>query len=126
MSDSIVISSEEYDQFNLFHKGLVDHVFIKHPDQLNYYLVCHGCKEGKILFNNKFCNLSEIVEEIKFELHITHTIFIDVICCYGLYQTPHIESGIRIKSAYSNKELIHCTIKQDKLHLHYNDSCLSA
>lgn len=122
MSDYISISQKEHDQLILLQKGLIDHVLVKNHDELNYYLVCHGNNDGTVFYNGDWYNLSEIIKEIKSELHIQYTVFIDVICCYGFYQVPYMDNGIRIKSAYPNDVIMHCMIGNNKLYLYYEEN----
>lgn len=120
MCEGIQISQKEYEHMKEFDNRNIDHVFIKNPDGLNYYLICHGCNSGYIQYNGRKCKLSDILDEVYEELQISKNsiVFIDVICCFGLYQIPCIENNIRIKSMFSNDSVIYYEYNATKCYIY--------
>lgn len=75
------------------------------------FLLLHGSPEGKVLFQGEMNTLEEVYHRLQKEnvfkfLLLSGIKYIQVLCCFGGYQTPYKENGIEIKPYFTNKGIL--------------------
>lgn len=122
--DLYSLTEFESNNLMLFNQGVIDHAYIKHEDDLNYYLICHAFEDGTLLFNGQITSFEYLEKVIKTELNIPYEqcLFIDVISCHGLYLNPYMKNNFRIKATYSKESEIYYEFTEDKKSVIISDS----
>lgn len=75
------------------------------------FLLLHGSLNGKVLFQGEMNTLEEVYHRLQKEnvfkfLLLSGIKYIQVLCCFGGYQTSYKENGIEIKPYFNNKGIL--------------------
>ena len=120
MSEEILISPIEHKNLVDFSTEKIDHVFIHPHDESNPTLICHG-GNGRIFYNGCEHTLSEIIDDVKKELHVDSKYFyLDVACCYASQLLPYIKDGCTIRPRYLTDNILSYCFDSEHIKFKYN------
>lgn len=117
---TVLVSNKEVENFIKCgnHTGKDNILFFDRNINDKVFLLLHGSSSGKVQYNGKLLSLEEVYHELSkenvFNLLISTNIkHINVLCCYGAYQTPYETCNVSVKPFEQNDEKyynIHCSM----------------
>lgn len=110
---TVLVSNKEVENFIKCgnHTGKDNILFFDRNINDKVFLLLHGSSSGKVQYNGKLLSLEEVYRELSkenvFNLLVNANIkHINVLCCYGGYQSPYTEYGITIQPYFENKNVL--------------------
>ena len=109
---NILVSPKEVEHFVQCgqHIGKDNVLFFGDADTKNkVFLLLHGGKNGKVLFNGTLMSLQDVYHSLRKEnvfdiLKLLDVKCIYVLCCHSYYQQSYEEDGFTIKTYFNNRE----------------------
>lgn len=99
--------------FKNFNTNSKDNILLCNEEnsEKEVFLVTHGSPNGTVFFKRNFLTLKEVFQQLKLEnifniLKATGIKYIQVLCCYGKYQTSYTEDGITICPYFVNEGVL--------------------
>lgn len=108
---SLLISPKEVERFVQCgqHIGKDNVLFFGDADTKNkVFLLLHGGKNGKVLFNGSLISLKDVYHSLRKEnvFDILKTLDVKciyILCCHSYYQQSYEEDGLTIEPYFNNK-----------------------